>query len=79
MGYALANATGIVKNKPYPKPHSYRGVLDAKICIFDLRWKKAKVDERTLCGHMVPDEYEQLSSGAMEAVRICANKYKVKS
>lgn len=35
---------------------------DAKIRIFDLGRKKAKVDEFPLCGHMVSDEYEQLSS-----------------
>ncbi|KAL6080811.1 hypothetical protein STEG23_023820 [Scotinomys teguina] len=55
------------------------GVPDAKICIFDLRRKKAKVDEFPLCGYMVSDEYEQLSSEALEAARICANKYMVKS
>lgn len=33
---------------------------DAKIRIFDLRWKKAKVD-----GHMVSDEHEQLYSEAL--------------
>lgn len=36
--------------------------LDPKIRIFDLGRKKAKVDEFPLCGHMVSDEYEQLSS-----------------
>lgn len=35
---------------------------DPKIRIFDLGRKKAKVDEFPLCGHMVSDEYEQLSS-----------------
>ncbi|EMP41497.1 60S ribosomal protein L10 [Chelonia mydas] len=52
---------------------------DAKIRIFDLGRKKAKVDEFPLCGHMVSDEYEQLSSEALEAARICADKYMVKS
>ncbi|NXV10589.1 RL10 protein, partial [Cettia cetti] len=52
---------------------------DPKIRIFDLGRKKAKVDEFPLCGHMVSDEYEQLSSEALEAARICANKYMVKS
>lgn len=36
--------------------------VDPKIRIFDLGRKKAKVDEFPLCGHMVSDEYEQLSS-----------------
>ena len=51
----------------------------AKIRIFDLGRKKAKVDELPLYGHMVSDEYEQLSSEALEAARVCANKYMVKS
>ncbi|KAB0371341.1 hypothetical protein FD755_017750, partial [Muntiacus reevesi] len=29
-----------------------------------------------VCGHMGSDEYEQLFSEALEASRICANKYK---
>ena len=37
------------------------------------------MDEFPLCGHMVSYEYEQLSSEALEAARICANKYMVKS
>ena len=45
-------------------------------CIFDMVRKKGKLDEFPLCGHMGSDEYEQLSSEAMEAARICANKYK---
>ncbi len=32
-----------------------------------------------MCVHLVSDEYEQLSSEALEAGRICANKYLVKN
>ena len=46
-----------------------------KIRIFDLGRKKAGVDEFPLCVHLVSNEYEQLSSEALEAGRICANKY----
>jgi large subunit ribosomal protein L10e len=53
-------------------------VPDPKIRIFDLGRKKAKVDEFPLCIHLVSDEYEQISSEALEAGRICANKYLVK-
>ena len=52
---------------------------DAKIRIYDLGRKKARVDELPLCIHMVSDEYEQLSSEALEAARICCNKYMVKN
>ncbi|KAI5807495.1 60S ribosomal protein L10-B [Peziza echinospora] len=66
------------KNKPYPKSRFNRGVPDPKIKIFDLGRKKAGVDEFPLCIHLVSNEYEQLSSEALEAARICANKYLVK-
>ncbi|EEA28135.1 hypothetical protein TMatcc_003558 [Talaromyces marneffei ATCC 18224] len=67
------------KNKPYPKSRFNRGVPDPKIRIFDLGRKKANVDDFPTCVHMVSNEYEQLSSEALEAARICANKYLVKS
>lgn len=37
--------------------------------------KKAGVDEFPLCVHLLSDEYQQISSEALEAGRICANKY----
>merc|ERR1712115_468539 len=40
---------------------------------------RAGVDEFPLCVHLVSNEYEQLSSEALEAARICANKYLVKN
>jgi len=54
-------------------------VPDAKIRIFDLGRKKAGVDEFPLCVHMMSNERENLSSEALEAARICANKYMVKN
>lgn len=41
------------KNKPYPKSRFCRGVPDAKIRIFDLGRKKARVDEFPLCVHLI--------------------------
>ncbi|KAJ5794561.1 Ribosomal protein L10e/L16 [Penicillium paradoxum] len=66
------------KNKPYPKSRFNRGVPDPKIRIFDLGRKKASVDDFPCAVHLVSNEYEQLSSEALEAARICANKYLVK-
>ncbi|OQE44485.1 hypothetical protein PENCOP_c002G03449 [Penicillium coprophilum] len=66
------------KNKPYPKSRFNRGVPDGKIRIFDLGRKKASVDDFPCAVHLVSNEYEQLSSEALEAARICANKYLVK-
>merc|ERR1712122_405136 len=45
----------------------------------DLGRKKAGVDEFPLSVHLVSDELEQLSSEALEAARICCNKYLVKN
>ncbi|THV64551.1 ribosomal protein L10e [Aureobasidium pullulans] len=80
------------KNKPYPKsrfnrdscvllclPRLRTGILIIDTGIFDLGRKRAGVDEFPLCIHLVSNEYEQLSSEALEAARICANKYMVKS
>lgn len=63
------------KNKPFPKSRYNRSVPDAKIRIYDLGRKKASVDEFPLCVHLVSNELEQLTSEALEAARICANKY----
>ncbi|ODQ82193.1 hypothetical protein BABINDRAFT_158839 [Babjeviella inositovora NRRL Y-12698] len=66
------------KNKPFPKSRYNRGVPDSKIRIYDLGRKKASVDDFPLCIHLVSNELEQLSSEALEAARICANKYMTK-
>ncbi|KAL7643445.1 UNVERIFIED_CONTAM: hypothetical protein RMT77_005427 [Armadillidium vulgare] len=78
MGRRPARCYRYCKNKPYPKSRFCRGVPDPKIRIFDLGRKRADVREFALCVHLVSDEYEQLSSEALEAGRICANKYLVK-
>lgn len=67
--------TSIFNVQPYPKSRFNRGVPDPKIRIFDLGRKKANVDDFPTCIHLVSNEYEQLSSEALEAARICANKY----
>jgi len=79
MGRRPARCYRYCKNKPYPKSRFCRGVPDPKIRIFDLGKKKAGVEDFPLCVHLVSDELEQLSSEALEAGRICANKYMVKS
>nr|CBN08615.1 ribosomal protein L10-like [Microcosmus squamiger] len=78
MGRRPARCYRYCKNKPYPKSRFCRGVPDPKIRIYDLGRKKANVKDFPLCVHMVSDEYEQLSAEALEAARICANKYMVK-
>merc|ERR1712165_382515 len=78
MGRRPARCYRYCKNKPYPKSRFCRGVPDPKIRIYDLGRKKAGVDEFPLCVHLVSDELEQLSAEALEAARICCNKYMVK-
>ncbi|KAJ5640843.1 Ribosomal protein L10e/L16 [Penicillium herquei] len=78
MGRRPARCYRYCKNKPFPKSRFNRGVPDSKIRIFDLGRKKASVDDFPACVHLVSNEYEQLSSEALEAARICANKYLVK-
>jgi len=78
MGRRPARCYRYCKNKAYPKSRFCRGVPDPKIRIYDLGRKRAGVDEFPLCIHMVSNELEQLSAEALEAARICANKYMVK-
>merc|ERR1712119_25106 len=79
MGRRPARCYRYCKNKPYPKSRYLRGVPDSKIRIFDLGKKKTGVDDFPKCVNLVSDEYEQLSSEALEAARICANKYMTKT
>lgn len=67
------------KNKPFPKSRYNRAVPDSKIRSFDLGRKRASVDEFPLCVHLVSNELEQITSEALEAARICANKYFTKA
>eukprot|EP01121_Diplochlamys_sp_Union-15-3_P002673 TRINITY_DN123_c0_g1_i1.p1 TRINITY_DN123_c0_g1~~TRINITY_DN123_c0_g1_i1.p1 ORF type:complete len:214 (-),score=37.63 TRINITY_DN123_c0_g1_i1:30-671(-) len=75
MGRRPARCYRYQKNKPYIKSRYCRGVPDSKIRIFDLGKKKANVDEFPMCVHLVSLEKEQISSEALEAARIAANKY----
>merc|ERR1711939_655463 len=79
MGRRPARCYRYCKNKPYPKSRYNRGVPDPKIRIFDLGRQEGATDDFPFCCHLVSNEYEQLSSEALEAARICANKYIVKN
>ena len=75
MGRRPARCYRYCKNKPWPKSRYNRGVPDAKLRIYDIGKKKAKFDEFPTCIHLVSDEQEQITSEALEAARIAANKY----
>ncbi|KAK1937354.1 putative ribosomal protein L10 [Babesia divergens] len=79
MGRRPARCYRYCKNKPYPKSRFCRGVPDAKIRIYDMGLKGADVDDFPYAVHIVSGEYEQISSEALEAARICANKFMVKA
>jgi len=65
------------KNKPFPKSRFCRGVPDAKIRIYEVAKKRTPCDDFPAAVHMVSDEYQQISSEALEAARIAANKYMI--
>ncbi|KAJ9477807.1 60S ribosomal protein L10 [Pseudozyma hubeiensis] len=79
MGRRPARCYRYCKNKPFPKSRYNRGVPDPKIRIYDLGRKKASVDDFPFCAHLVCDEHQQITSEALEAARICANKYITKT
>lgn len=74
MGRRPARCYRYCKNKPYPKSRFCRGVPDAKIRIYDVGRKKADAQEFPAVVHLLSGEYEQISSEALEAARVCANK-----
>ena len=74
MGRRPARCYRVCGGKPWPKSRYNRGVPDSKIRAFDIGAKKAAYDELPFCVHLVSKELEQISSEAMEAARIAANK-----
>lgn len=77
MGRRPARCYRFQKNKPFIKSRYCRGVPEPKIKIFDCGNKKADVDLFPYVAHLVSCEKEQISSCALEAARIVANKYLV--
>lgn len=78
MGRRPARCYRVARGKPYPKSRYNRGVPDPKIRIYDIGKKKATVDTFPIVVHIISDEVEQISSEALEASRIAANKYLTK-
>ena len=79
MGRRPARCYRYCKNKPYPKSRYNRGVPDPRLRIYDAGRKKAGYDEFPVSIHIVSGEKEQISSEALEAGRIQANKYLIKN
>jgi len=79
MGRRPSRCYRYQKNKPYIKSRYCRGVPESKIKIFDVGAKEAPVDLFPFVAHLVCDEKQQISSEALEAARVCVNKYLVKT
>merc|ERR1712010_16276 len=75
MGRRPSRCYRYQKNKPYPKSRFNRGVPDAKIRMYDCGSKKKRHEVFPACIHLVGYEKEQITSEALEASRIAANKY----
>eukprot|EP01101_Sappina_pedata_P000632 TRINITY_DN10831_c0_g1_i1.p2 TRINITY_DN10831_c0_g1~~TRINITY_DN10831_c0_g1_i1.p2 ORF type:complete len:212 (+),score=95.95 TRINITY_DN10831_c0_g1_i1:57-692(+) len=75
MGRRPAKCYRYCRGKPYIKSRFCRGVPDSRLRIFDLGRKRANIDEFPSCVHLLSGELEQISSEALEAARVCANKY----
>ncbi|KAG2490121.1 hypothetical protein HYH03_011427 [Edaphochlamys debaryana] len=79
MGRRPARCYRQSKGKPYPKSRFCRGVPDPKIRIYDAGMKRADVDTFPCCVHLASWEKENVTSEALEAARVAANKYMVKN
>lgn len=79
MARRPARCYRVSKGKAYPKSRYCRGVPDPKIRIYDVGNKKASYAAFPACVHMLSGEMEQISSEALEAARIAANKYMLKT
>jgi large subunit ribosomal protein L10e len=79
MARRPARCYRVSKGKAYPKSRYCRGVPDPKIRIYDVGNKKASYTAFPACVHMLSGEMEQISSEALEAARIAANKYMLKT
>jgi len=74
MGRRPARCYRICAGKPFPKSRYNRGVPDPKIRSYDIGHKKGAYDELPICINLVSKELEQISSEALEAARVAANK-----
>lgn len=74
MGRRPARCYRVCGGKPWPKSRYNRGVPDPKIKAYDIGSKRSPYDELPFCVHLVSKEMEQISSEALEAARVAANK-----
>ena len=75
MGRRPAKCYRYIKGKAFPKSRYNRAVPDPKLRFYDGADKKANWDKFPYCVHLVSDEREQITSEALEAMRVAVNKY----
>lgn len=75
MGRRPGRCYRYIKGKAYPKSRYNRACPDPKLRFYDAGNKAADYDAFPSCIHLVSDEREQISSEALEACRVAANKY----
>jgi large subunit ribosomal protein L10e len=75
MGRRPARCYRYCKGKAYPKSRYNRACPDPKLRFYDAGLKKATFDYFPVCVHLVSDEREQITSEALEACRVAANKH----
>lgn len=79
MGRRPAKCYRLISKKAYVKSRFCRGVPESKIAIHDLGNRKANVEAFSARINLVSAEKENISSEALEAARIAANKYMIKA
>nr|AGM32151.1 60S ribosomal protein L10 [Coptotermes formosanus] len=78
MGRRPAKCYRYIRSKPFPKNKYNRGVPDPKIQRFETGNRVAKTADFPVCVKIIGYERQQVSSEAMEASRICCNRYMTK-
>ncbi|KAG0435445.1 60S ribosomal protein L10 [Dictyocoela muelleri] len=77
MGRRPGRCYRYCRSATYIKSRYCRGVPEPKIKIHDLGNKKASAIDFPLCVDLISNAHEQLSSEALEAARIAANKHMI--
>jgi large subunit ribosomal protein L10e len=78
MGRRPGRCYRYLSKKAYIKSKYNRSVPDSKIQIYELGRRKASVLDFPILINCISHEREHISAEALEAARICANKYMVK-
>ena len=78
MGRRPGKCYRYCQGKAFPKSRYNRAVPDPKLRIYDGGLKTASWDTFPSCVHLVSDEEEQISSEALEAMRVSTNRFLIK-